>query len=139
MTATGISKSQTRHFLKDTDLSPAEQAEVLELAVRLKAAPYSVQPFAADASSRKTVAIIFDKTSTRTRVSFATPVSEVPGSTGPGGVAVPVGVAAPAASVVWLWELRGWLPWSVAAAATPEWRRAAANSAIAARVVVRIR
>jgi ornithine carbamoyltransferase len=38
----------TRHFLKDTDLSPAEQTEVLELAVRMKAAPYSVQPFAAD-------------------------------------------------------------------------------------------
>jgi ornithine carbamoyltransferase len=29
----------TRHFLKDTDLSPAEQAEVLELAARMMAAP----------------------------------------------------------------------------------------------------
>ena len=30
--------STTRHFLKDTDLSPAEQAEVLDLAARMKAA-----------------------------------------------------------------------------------------------------
>ncbi|HAP90529.1 MAG TPA: ornithine carbamoyltransferase, partial [Arthrobacter bacterium] len=72
--------STTRHFLKDTDLSPAEQAEVLELAVRMKAAPYSVQPFAADGSGRKTVAVIFDKTSTRTRVSFATGIADMGGN-----------------------------------------------------------
>ena len=70
----------TRHFLKDTDLSPAEQAEVLDLAVRMKAAPYSVQPFAADGSGRKTVAVIFDKTSTRTRVSFATGIADMGGN-----------------------------------------------------------
>ena len=70
----------TRHFLKDTDLSPAEQAEVLDLAVRMKAAPYSVQPFAADAGGRKTVAVIFDKTSTRTRVSFATGIADMGGN-----------------------------------------------------------
>ena len=70
----------TRHFLKDTDLSPAEQAEVLELAVRMKAAPYSVQPFAAEGNGRKTVAVIFDKTSTRTRVSFATGVADMGGN-----------------------------------------------------------
>ena len=70
----------TRHFLKDTDLSPAEQAEVLELAARMKAAPYSVQPFAAQGSGRKTVAVIFDKTSTRTRVSFATGIADMGGN-----------------------------------------------------------
>lgn len=70
----------TRHFLKDTDLSPAEQAEVLELAARMKAAPYSVQPFAADGNGRKTVAVIFDKTSTRTRVSFATGIADMGGN-----------------------------------------------------------
>ena len=70
----------TRHFLKDTDLSPAEQAEVLDLAVRMKAAPYSVQPLAAEGSARKTVAVIFDKTSTRTRVSFSTGVSDMGGT-----------------------------------------------------------
>jgi len=43
----------TRHFLKDTDLTPAEQTEVLDLAARMKAAPYSVQPFAAERSGRK--------------------------------------------------------------------------------------
>ena len=60
--------TSTRLFLKDTDLSPAEQAEVLELAVRMKAAPYSVQPFAAEGNGRKTVAVIFDKTSIRRRL-----------------------------------------------------------------------
>ncbi|MEA5454509.1 ornithine carbamoyltransferase [Sinomonas sp. JGH33] len=69
-----------RHFLKDTDLTPAEQAEVLDLAVRLKAAPYSVQPLAAEGSARKTVAVIFDKTSTRTRVSFSAGISDLGGA-----------------------------------------------------------
>ena len=72
--------STTRHFLKDTDLSPAEQAEVLDLAARMKAAPYSVQPYAAEGSGRKTVAVIFDKTSTRTRVSFATGIADLGGN-----------------------------------------------------------
>ncbi|NUS35147.1 MAG: ornithine carbamoyltransferase, partial [Pseudarthrobacter sp.] len=35
-----MTSASTRHFLKDTDLTPAEQAEVLELAARMKAAPY---------------------------------------------------------------------------------------------------
>lgn len=72
--------TSTRHFLKDTDLSPSEQAEVLDLAVRMKAAPYSVQPLAAEGAGRKTVAVIFDKTSTRTRVSFSTGVSDMGGT-----------------------------------------------------------
>ncbi|WP_029089853.1 ornithine carbamoyltransferase [Brevibacterium album] len=66
----------TRHFLKDTDLSPAEQAEVLELAARLKADPYAERPLAGP----QTVAVFFDKTSTRTRVSFAAGVSQLGGS-----------------------------------------------------------
>ncbi|WP_138443819.1 ornithine carbamoyltransferase [Sinomonas susongensis] len=69
-----------RHFLKDTDLSPAEQAEVLDLALRLKAAPYSLQPLAGPGSARKTVAVIFDKTSTRTRVSFSAGISDLGGA-----------------------------------------------------------
>ena len=80
MTAATSKDAMTRHFLKDTDLSPAEQAEVLELAARMKAAPYSVQPFAAEGSGRKTVAVIFDKTSTRTRVSFATGIADMGGN-----------------------------------------------------------
>ncbi len=80
MTATRNPRTATRHFLKDTDLSPAEQAEVLDLAVRMKAAPFSVQPFAGNGSGRKTVAVIFDKTSTRTRVSFAAGVAAMGGN-----------------------------------------------------------
>ena len=34
----------TRHFLRDDDLSPAEQAEVLELAAELKKDPFSRRP-----------------------------------------------------------------------------------------------
>ncbi|KHL00563.1 ornithine carbamoyltransferase [Sinomonas humi] len=77
---TAQASGTVRHFLKDTDLSPTEQAEVLDLALRLKAAPYSVQPLAGPGSARKTVAVIFDKTSTRTRVSFSTGVSDLGGT-----------------------------------------------------------
>ena len=65
----------TRHFLKDTDLSPAELTEVLDLAAELKAAPYSRTPLAGP----QTAAIIFDKTSTRTRVSFAAGIAALGG------------------------------------------------------------
>ncbi|NDC48433.1 MAG: ornithine carbamoyltransferase [Micrococcales bacterium] len=65
----------TRHFLKDDDLNSAEQAEILDLATKLKANPYLEKPFAGP----KTVAVIFDKTSTRTRVSFAVGVSDLGG------------------------------------------------------------
>lgn len=65
----------TRHFLKDTDLSPAELIEVLDLAAELKAAPYSRTPLAGP----QTAAIIFDKTSTRTRVSFAAGIAALGG------------------------------------------------------------
>jgi len=65
----------TRHFLKDDDITPAEQAEILELALELKTAPYSRRPF----EGPQTVALIFDKTSTRTRVSFAVGVADLGG------------------------------------------------------------
>ncbi len=65
----------TRHFLRDDDLSPAEQAEVLDLADRLKADRYAVTPLAGP----KAVAVIFDKPSTRTRVSFCVGVAELGG------------------------------------------------------------
>ncbi len=66
----------TRHFLLDTDLSPGEQAEVLELAITMKADRFARKPFAGPQS----VAMIFDKTSTRTRVSFATGIADLGGS-----------------------------------------------------------
>lgn len=64
-----------RHFLVDTDLSPAEQREVLDLAAELKADRWLRTPF----KGPQTVAIIFDKTSTRTRVSFSAGVADLGG------------------------------------------------------------
>ena len=64
-----------RHFLKDDDVTPAEQAEILRRAIAMKQAPYAERPFAGP----KTVALIFDKTSTRTRVSFSVGVSDLGG------------------------------------------------------------
>ncbi|GAA4512729.1 ornithine carbamoyltransferase [Brevibacterium yomogidense] len=66
----------TRHFLKDTDLTPDELTEVLDLAVELKADPYSARPL----EGPQTVAVFFDKTSTRTRVSFAAGISQLGGA-----------------------------------------------------------
>ncbi len=65
----------TRHFLRDDDLTPAEQAEVLELAARLKKDRFAHQPLAGPRS----VAVIFDKPSTRTRISFAAGIAELGG------------------------------------------------------------
>lgn len=65
----------TRHFLRDDDITPLEQADILKLALELKANPYSRKVFAGP----KTVAVIFDKTSTRTRVSFAVGISDLGG------------------------------------------------------------
>lgn len=66
----------TRHFLRDDDLSPAEQLEVLELAARLKASPYSERPL----DGPQSAAVFFDKTSTRTRFSFAAGIAELGGN-----------------------------------------------------------
>ena len=65
----------TRHFLRDDDISASEQTEILNLAIALKSSPYSKKPF----EGPKTVAVIFDKTSTRTRVSFAVGIADLGG------------------------------------------------------------
>lgn len=65
-----------RHFLRDDDLSPAEQKEVLSLALALAEDRFAKRPL----EGPRTVAIMFDKSSTRTRVSFATGVAELGGS-----------------------------------------------------------
>ncbi len=70
------SASGVRHFLADDDLSPAEQAEVLSLAAELKQDPYREQPFAGPQS----VAVLFDKTSTRTRFSFDAGIAALGGN-----------------------------------------------------------
>ena len=69
------STPQVRHFLADDDLSPAEQAEVLALAARLKQTPFSERPL----EGPKSVAVLFDKTSTRTRFSFDAGIAHLGG------------------------------------------------------------
>lgn len=68
--------SATRHFLTDLDFTPDEQSKVLDLAAKMKADKYGYQPFAGP----QTVAVFFDKTSTRTRVSFHAGIAELGGS-----------------------------------------------------------
>ncbi|HET6299368.1 MAG TPA: ornithine carbamoyltransferase [Kribbella sp.] len=65
----------TRHFLRDDDLSPVEQDEVLTLAQQLVTDRFGHKPLAGP----QTVAVIFDKTSTRTRISFAVGIAELGG------------------------------------------------------------
>jgi ornithine carbamoyltransferase len=65
----------TRHLLRDDDLAPHELLEVLDLADRMKADRHGFRPLAGP----RTVAVIFDKPSTRTRVSFSVGVSELGG------------------------------------------------------------
>jgi ornithine carbamoyltransferase len=64
-----------RHFLADDDLSAAEQLAILDLADTLKADPHRLRPFAGP----RTVAVLFDKPSTRTRISFETAIAELGG------------------------------------------------------------
>jgi ornithine carbamoyltransferase len=66
----------TRHFLRDDDLSPAEQHEVLILAASLKQAPYDSQSLAGP----RTVATIYDKPTLRTQASFAAGIAELGGN-----------------------------------------------------------
>jgi ornithine carbamoyltransferase len=66
----------TRHFLRDDDLTPAEQAEVLDLAAELKKAPFSARPL----EGPRSVAVLFDKPSLRTRSSFAAGIAELGGN-----------------------------------------------------------
>jgi ornithine carbamoyltransferase len=64
-----------RHFLRDDDLSPSEQAEVLALAAELKKAPMSRRPL----EGPRGVAVIFEKNSTRTRFSFEVGIAQLGG------------------------------------------------------------
>jgi ornithine carbamoyltransferase len=65
----------TRHLLRDDDLAPAEQAEVLSLAARLKGARHAARPL----EGPRAVAIIFDKPTLRTQASFTAGVAELGG------------------------------------------------------------
>jgi ornithine carbamoyltransferase len=66
----------TRHFLRDDDLTHTEQLAILDLAEKLKTDRYQVKPLAGP----QTVAVIFDKSSTRTRVSFAVGIADLGGN-----------------------------------------------------------
>jgi ornithine carbamoyltransferase len=65
----------TRHFLRDDDITPAEQLEILDLAASIKENRWRERPLAGP----QTVAVIFDKSSTRTRVSFAVGIADLGG------------------------------------------------------------
>src|ERR1039458_2676383 len=63
-----------RHFLTGAELTSAELARLLDRAAELKAAPLSSQALAG-----RSVALIFQKPSTRTRLSFEVGVHELGG------------------------------------------------------------
>jgi ornithine carbamoyltransferase len=65
----------TRHFLRDDDITPVEQQEILDLATAMKSDRWGERPLAGP----QTVAVIFDKSSTRTRVSFAVGIADLGG------------------------------------------------------------
>ena len=71
----GGGSRMTRHFLRDDDLTPDEQAEVLALAAELKKDPFSRRPL----DGPRGVAVIFDKNSTRTRFSFEIGIAQLGG------------------------------------------------------------
>jgi ornithine carbamoyltransferase len=64
-----------RHFLRDDDLSPDELLEVLDLADAMKADRHRYQPL----HGPKAVALIFDKPTLRSQLSFAVGVAELGG------------------------------------------------------------
>jgi ornithine carbamoyltransferase len=65
----------TRHLLADDDLTPAEQRAVLDLAAELKTRRYDgPRPL-----QGRSVAVVFDKPSTRTRLSFEVGITELGG------------------------------------------------------------
>ncbi|MBK7723657.1 MAG: ornithine carbamoyltransferase [Austwickia sp.] len=70
-----MTPTQIRHFLRDDDLSHAEQRHVLDLAAALKMDRYADRSLAGP----QAVAVIFDKPTLRTQVSFTTGVAELGG------------------------------------------------------------
>lgn len=65
-----------RHLLRDDDLTPAEQREVLDLADAMKADRIGHRPL----DGPRAVAVLFDKPSTRTRISFETGIAQLGGA-----------------------------------------------------------
>jgi ornithine carbamoyltransferase len=67
-----------RHFRTLTDLSSAEIKQLLARAIELKAMVREAQPY--EPLRNKTLALIFEKSSTRTRVSFEAGVAQLGGN-----------------------------------------------------------
>ncbi|MCC2335146.1 ornithine carbamoyltransferase [Cellulomonas wangsupingiae] len=65
----------TRHFLRDDDLTPREQADVIELALAFRDDRFIRTPLAGP----RAIAVIFDKPTLRTQVSFVTGIAELGG------------------------------------------------------------
>lgn len=65
----------TRHFLRDDDLTPAEQKTVLELGLALREDRFARRPL----EGPRAVAFITDKPTLRTQVSFAAGIAELGG------------------------------------------------------------
>jgi ornithine carbamoyltransferase len=65
----------TRHFLVDDDLTADEQAAVLDEADRMKKDRFAARPLAGPRS----IAVVFEKPSTRTRLSFEIGIAELGG------------------------------------------------------------
>jgi ornithine carbamoyltransferase len=74
-----MSPSTVRHFLRDDDLTPGELIEVLDLADRLKADRAAGVLAERPLDGPRAVAVLFDKSSTRTRVSFSVGIAELGG------------------------------------------------------------
>jgi ornithine carbamoyltransferase len=64
-----------QHFLKDDDLTPAQQAEILDLAAKMKGDRFGYPAL----QGPKSVAVVFEKPSTRTRMSFQAGIAELGG------------------------------------------------------------
>jgi ornithine carbamoyltransferase len=64
-----------RHFLRDDDMTARERSEVLDLAAKMREDRFAFRSL----EGPRTVALLFDKPSTRTRVSFSVGVAELGG------------------------------------------------------------
>ncbi|KJK39764.1 ornithine carbamoyltransferase [Lentzea aerocolonigenes] len=65
-----------KHFLRDDDLTPGQQSAVLDLADAYKSDRFTAKPLAGP----KAVAVIFEKNSTRTRLSFEVGIAQLGGN-----------------------------------------------------------
>ena len=70
-----MSQSTPRHFLRDDDVTPSEQRAILDLAQRIKAKPFSDRVL----EGPEVVAVLFDKQTLRTQVSFSAAIAHLGG------------------------------------------------------------